>query len=128
MPDSTTLREGSSVYFAVADGSNKSNSDTNDPIKGTSTRPLRDSETVGVDYFDPVGVEELRRVLTKRSSHDLRRSVTQTTRVIPEVHSLQAQEKQDPTSIASSTSPTLMGLKVKDGLDLEKTLRHIVGT
>lgn len=62
---------------------------------------------IGVDYFDPAGVQELRRVMTDQS-------ILQGPFERPDLH-----------SNASSTI-TLAALKVDEGIDLEKTSRHIV--
>ena len=88
----------------------------------TPTTRLRSGSSVsrvGVNFFDPAGVEELRRVLTERSNHELRGVLAKSS--IPDVPG----ETRDPSFAASSTI-TLAGLKVEDGLDFEKTVRHIV--
>jgi hypothetical protein len=71
---------------------------------------------VGVDFLDPTGVEELRRALTE---HDLPtgQSISD---ALPD-----SNEKEDRQSTASS-GITLAALNVDEGLDLEKTFRHIV--
>jgi hypothetical protein len=61
-----------------------------------------------VEYYDPYGVQELRRVMTDQS-------------IIPHVPF----ERPELHSNASS-SITLAALKVDEGIDLEKTSRHIV--
>lgn len=71
---------------------------------------------VGVDFLDPTDVEELRRTLTE---HDLPtgQSISD---ALPD-----SNEKVDRQSTASS-GITLAALNVDEGLDLEKTFRHIV--
>ena len=90
-------------------------------VRAPNTRHRSGSSVsrVGVNFFDPAGVEELRRVLTERSNHELRGVLPKSP--IPDV----PREPRDPSSTASSTI-TLAGLKVEDGLDFEKTVRHIV--
>jgi ATP-binding cassette subfamily G (WHITE) protein 2 (SNQ2) len=123
--EASLLSISSGIVPAMAEGSNSNSPQARTPTtpRPRPTRPRGGSSVsrVGVDYFDPAGVEELRRVLTERSNHDLQRVLTGSS--IPDVPHLE--EKQDPTSLASSTI-TLAGLKVEDGFDLEKTVRHIV--
>jgi hypothetical protein len=63
----------------------------------------------GEESFDRVVVQELRRVITEESTHDLREP-PQNTR---------------PASFASSAI-TLSGFNLVDGFDLDKTLRLVV--
>jgi ATP-binding cassette, subfamily G (WHITE), member 2, SNQ2 len=115
----------SSILPAVDGREGSDPTNNRQPQTPATTRPRRGSSVsrVGVDYFDPAGVEELRRVLTQRSNHDLQRVLTTTS--IPDVARLRVPSEKRDLSAASSTI-TLTGLKVEDGLDLEKTVRHIV--
>ena len=125
MSDPSTHREETPSVFAngqkTDSGANNSESQLERrAFITTRSRANSSVSRVGVDYFDPVGVKELRRVLTEPSGHD---SVTQ--RFFHKVPYHHGQEKRDPPSSVSST--TLTGLRVDDGVDLEKTLRLIVG-
>lgn len=74
-----------------------------------STTSQSDSKVARVDieHFDPTGVQELRRTLTKKSANDV-------------------QQEKSSTSYASSDI-TLTGLTLGEGpFDFEKTLRHLV--
>jgi ATP-binding cassette subfamily G (WHITE) protein 2 (SNQ2) len=96
-----------------------------DGSEGSSPRPANNPQTptavsrVDVDFFDPAGLEELRRVLTEQPKNDLltERSISD---VLPD-----SNEKGDLLS-ASSSDITLAGLKVDEGLDLEKTVRLLI--
>jgi len=97
--------------------------DSDSPIspRGRASRPRRSSSVsrVSVGYFDPVGVQELRRALSRRSTNDLERIST-------EKSTHDRPYAQNSESLAASSTITLTGFKVDEGLDFEKTIRRIV--
>ena len=76
--------------------------------------PGHDVPDSGEESFDPAGVQELRRVMTERSTHDGRDSET-----------FQLAHNTRSASFASSAI-NLSGLNPVDGFDLDKILRHVV--
>ena len=117
----------SSVSLPIGDDAEESKFNSSQTRTPTTVRQRSGSSAnvsrVDVNFFDPAGVEELRRVLTERSNHDLRHVLTESS--IPDVPRLESGEKSDVPSPASSTI-TLTGLKMDGGFDLEKTVRSIV--
>jgi ATP-binding cassette subfamily G (WHITE) protein 2 (SNQ2) len=79
-------------------------------VASRTTKPRRGSTVshVDLDFFDPTGVQELRRTLTQKSTQE---------------HNRPNGEKPS----FSNSDLTLTGLTGGDGgFDFEKTLRHVV--
>ena len=123
-PGITPVPEGSLEEASIPSNPQTPSPRTSKRISKQSRLSTSSVSRVGVNFFDPAGVEELRRTLTERPNHDLRDVLNDSPiRDVPE--HLESKEKIHAFSPASSAI-TLTGLKIEDGLNFEKTVRRIV--